>query len=113
MRIRYDKALLRLSEYSVKAHRRQITAFEQVAEDIARADGGQLRRVSDKDKFRFQRKRFEQMRKQRKVYHRTFVRDDRIVLKLVVLIFVKDVFAVTGRVFEQSVERFCLSSRQF
>ena len=60
MRIRYDKALLRLSEYSVKAHRWQITAFEQVAKDIARADGGQLRRISDKDKFRFQRKSFEQ-----------------------------------------------------
>jgi len=113
MRIRYDKALLRLSEYSVKAHRWQITAFEQVAKDIARADGGQLRRISDKDKFRFQRKSFEQMRKQRKVYHRTFVRDDRIVLKLVVLVSVKDVFAVTGRVFEQSMERFCLSARQF
>ncbi len=90
MRIADYSALTRLSEYLRKSHGRHDAASDYRRENIARADGRKLIRITDEDEPCIVRHRVQKRGNKCYVNHRAFVEYDRVTLERVIGILTED-----------------------
>ncbi len=81
-----DAGAARLPEDGVQGADRNAARRDQVAQDIARPDRGQLVCVADKDQGRLLADRLEQGRRQADVKHRAFINNQDISLERILLV---------------------------
>ena len=109
--IRNDMGSSGLPEHGLEPDHRDLSGFDEITQDHARADTGQLVDISDEQKLARRRQGFEEGVREKEIHHRGLIDDKGICLQGVFLIVTEGACA---RIKDQHpVDRFGIVPGQF
>ena len=104
-----DVAVVCLTEDRLQSRHRYHAAGDEILQDVAGADGGELIPIADQQQMAARLHRLEQVMDEQQVYHRGFVHDDEIGVEGIFLI-AEEAIALHGFEFQQPVQGFGLEA---